>query len=760
MADIKVVIQLQDTVERDEIKSLETPSYVNNASIQKTGEQLNNLSTKSNGVNMKSWANLTYKNGEYVGSLSLADGIVGGANTQLIEQYGYNGYVFGAVPESKQLTVTLEVVGKNIDSIIIYGDKTANQFPTKAYRDGNQNDIIYSDDPVWAIKFDQQSTSHTLTFLEWNRANYNACITYVAELKNELTLDKSYIKSIESLSQSTGQPKNIYYGVVPSSGSVEIIDIDGELYDMVNDGFIKNSNIAIECVANNKVFSSQISIDTNYNQNKVLELEMSDELNKLETLYYPGYKKSTQSKTLYDLFVDVIQSFNAKYDADFIDGYIVDSDIKRHLQNIVYLTPYISYNTYKNVLDNICNVAQLQMIWDKDNYPKFILANKKLDGTETVLSIPSKIQFNQSQKDMIVKNKVECVKYNGARVITQINKTFKTNTIDTSKYLPTEDKNVKITKQENEFFRGTSASVVMTQGARVESKVVSGSFEVEKRNEIQKLYKDIEVFVVGKRYSQLQYDQSLYKPDYNSQSYWEDAENSLIKYGIAVRSSEDLNELISSLSLTYNSLKSNGQKTLSVANNDSIVVTEYDDKYVVSYNIMVYAGSYYVEGGGQSLANSGGEIKIIKNITFSINGDIVNVEFEDVTTSIGDESSSNYFTLKENEMLQNSATINGESIGMFIGNDIISQYAEGISTAKITICCADIFDINGNKVKNWANGELVDVGDILRVEKDNLGNSRYKYANSTDMLFKVTGRKFRYSGVPMLDLELQEVKII
>ena len=35
MADIKVVVQLQDTVE-DEIKSLESPTAVNNASIQKT----------------------------------------------------------------------------------------------------------------------------------------------------------------------------------------------------------------------------------------------------------------------------------------------------------------------------------------------------------------------------------------------------------------------------------------------------------------------------------------------------------------------------------------------------------------------------------------------------------------------------------------------------------------------------------------------------------------------------------------------------
>lgn len=251
MADIKVVIQLQDTTEVDKITGLGSSAEVNNASIQKTNGSFGSLSTKNNGTNMKSWAKQTYKNGEYVGSLSLADGYVGGADTQLIEQYGYNGYVFGAVPESKQLTVTLEVRGENVDSIIVYGDKNANQFPTKAYRDGDTTDIIYSDNATWAIKFDSVASSHTITFLEWNRADYNACITYVAELKNELTLDKSWIKSVESLSQSTGQPKEIYYGVTPSSGSIEIIDRNSEIKDYLQDGILDITNTPIDIYCNN-----------------------------------------------------------------------------------------------------------------------------------------------------------------------------------------------------------------------------------------------------------------------------------------------------------------------------------------------------------------------------------------------------------------------------------------------------------------------------------------------------------------------------
>ena len=59
----------------------------------------------------------------------------------------------------------------------------------------------------------------------------------------------------------------------------------------------------------------------------------------------------------------------------------------------------------------------------------------------------------------------------------------------------------------------------------------------------------------------------------------------------------------------------------------------------------------------------------------------------------------------------------------------------------------DYNDINGNIVKNWQNGDILDVGDILTFE-DEKGT------------WIITGRNFRYAGVPMLDLELQEVKLI
>ena len=72
--------------------------------------------------------------------------------------------------------------------------------------------------------------------------------------------------------------------------------------------------------------------------------------------------------------------------------------------------------------------------------------------------------------------------------------------------------------------------------------------------------------------------------------------------------------------------------------------------------------------------------------------------------------------------------------------------------------CGDYYDSNGEIIKNWSNGEILEIGDIIRVDKDNNGNSLWKYSNGSEMYWRVIGRNFRYAGVPLIDLQLQEVK--
>ena len=438
MADIKVVIQLQDTAE-DEITDLGSSSEVNNASIQKTNGSFGSLSTKNDGTNMKSWANVIKDsegnvvskvvNGETIsrGILSLADGYVGGADTKLVEQYGYNGYVFGAVPESKQLTVTLEVRGENIDSIIIYGDKNANQFPTKAYRDGDTNDVIYSDDATWAIKFDSALNSHSITFLEWNRTNYNACITYVAELKKELTLDKSWIKSVESLSQSTGQPKDIYYGITSSNGSSEILDINDELYDYINDGIIGNANLKIDIYANGKSVQSHITKDTSYDNSKILSFELYNSLSKWDNIKFKGIEYSSNTSLLNileSIFLDTGYVKSADKVYSMLDDYTIHNglqvSIKEYLSNINIPYPYLKSSSLREAVDKVCALAQLNVIENNIGEIKFVSSRPIVDKNKTIIKITPRQIVSKPYKDVIVKNKYNGINLTQNKVIDAI----------------------------------------------------------------------------------------------------------------------------------------------------------------------------------------------------------------------------------------------------------------------------------------------------------------------------------------------------
>lgn len=745
MADIKVVIQLQDTIE-DIIDKLGSSSEVNNASIQKTGEQLNELSTKTDGANLKSWAN---------GYLSLADGVVGGANTKLIKQYGYNGYMFGAVPKDKKLTVTLEIIGKYIDSIIIYGDKNANQFPTKAYRDGNPNDIIYSDDPIWAIGFDNQANSHTITFLEWNREDYNACITYVAELKNELTLDKSWIKSVESLSQSTGQPKNIYYGVVPNSGRLELLDINGELYDYVSDGIIKNSNVPMSIKVNNKNVQEHISIESDY-ANRTLAVELSDFLSNFDNIYYKGFSYNGASASLHDIIIDAQNSLPSMYK----NKIVLSEDFVNKTSAIIYTTPFVPYMTYKSFLNKVCEVTQTQFIQKDDGNFTFVDATHTFNDISSVIVVPSKvISANSSSKDTLLKNKVKRVEYRESTFVRDTNKAIESLTIDST---PNKNRLVTNKQVDYNYYNNSVTGVRYMQGARIENVIYNGSFDIPKSVSIEKLNSASISIDIGKKIDNSTATVQTISPSLydlsdvtTQESLWRDFDRAFSgNYIFWGASSIPTNtNPLSDISLTYTDIVDTNSKTLSLKHNNYANIIENEDSYTITYSVNVFTAKYYLESVGGQYGNANCEINYVERFTISVKGVSSTLEFTTDINKIGDAESIDYISLSDNELSQK-----GLNIYESVANNILEEYNNGLSTAKVTVCCIDLYNINGDLAKDWSVGDIIEVGDILRIDKDNDGNSMWKYANGEPMYWRVTSRNFRKVGVPMLDLELQEVK--
>ena len=159
----------------------------------------------------------------------------------------YDGVRFDETAADGSLDITLTVTASGSDGlvhgIVVYGDFSALQWATEAVLDDGTT--IKSDDEIWAIRWNTPAKTHTVTFKKWNRANYNACFTHFTVLPSVLEFNKSRVRHIESLSQCTGQRDTLWYGVIWNTGSVQIYDTDGEIYDYIRDGIIEDEQMPI-----------------------------------------------------------------------------------------------------------------------------------------------------------------------------------------------------------------------------------------------------------------------------------------------------------------------------------------------------------------------------------------------------------------------------------------------------------------------------------------------------------------------------------
>lgn len=757
MTDIKLRIEVNPNAETEtlgnitnKVNDIGSNANLSNASFKanSNGVYINTSNPKESGREMLSWGENGILKFDSAGNLSS-----NGTDTgYLASETEPDEFVWGVVPSTKKYSVKLTFSNAtSLKDIVIYGDSTAKQFPTKAIIDGSRT--IYSDDPKWAINMETESDTHTIEFTEWNRANYNACLTKIRVMLQYYEIDKfNGLQSVESLSQSTSDPKSIAYGVLASSGNANIVDISGEIADMIQDGIIPNSNVPAELYVNGNKIQEHIITDSDYDIDNIFSIQMSNDLSRLN-LYYKGYKKVNIQCSLYDLIVDVFQSLdNAKYTINYIDSILLGQDLKAYTQSIIYPTPFISYLTYNNVIKNICEIGQFQFIINQYGNPQFINARPIYSG-EKFIKIPTYIQSSKTQKDVIIKNKVELVKYNPSYLLKEINKTVATQTI-----IPSTSISTPISLVDYYYKRGTSLGAIFTQAARVEGIVASGSFEIDKNPTIQKVNKDVQYSVSGRKWSNVSFPPTLYSSAYDPQSKWESQTNSLMRSGVSpIGSPTSFETPLSNASFDYTPIASGDKDNVNISFSNSVELQETSDKYIITYNILVKTNTFYIQSSGQELNSSQGEIQIIDVINFSINGDSVSIAFKDETINVGNAISKNILTLENNEMLQENVSFNGMLIGNVIGQNIINTYKNGIFTCNTTIQCNNMYFNDGTLAKNWANGEILQVGDFVRIDKDNNGTSLYKYQDGSDIIWRITGRKFKYDGVPLIDLELQEL---
>lgn len=341
----------------------------------------------------------------------------------------YDGVRFGETDENGLLDLTLTVTAAGEDGlvqgVIVYGDFYALQYATEAELDDGT--IIKSDDEVWAIRWNEPAKTHTVTFKKWNRANYNACFTHLTVLPSVLEFDRRKLRHVDSLSQCTGQRDTIWYGVIWNTGSIEIWDSDGEIYDYIKDGIIEDTQMPI--IIENKGRHGATALQHHLNarasyeiETRMLKIELTNKLEAWDTMKYAG-RALTEACTAWELLVEVFGTIG--YTEDDVKAMCdkkipvlipstktnIEMTVEDFFRAVTIPYPYLEESTFREAITKFCQLGMLWCYCDDDDNIKFVSARPKLlqGELDRAYTWPNSRKYGTTTRDLFLRNRFKKV---------------------------------------------------------------------------------------------------------------------------------------------------------------------------------------------------------------------------------------------------------------------------------------------------------------------------------------------------------------
>lgn len=389
----------------------------------------NNISKSPYGTTIHSKQNEveeTKYNGFIVGTSKIGDGTV-------IDTNSYDGYMFSEVADDEgKCELEIEIYGDDIISLIFAFDDFLKQYPktytiidsngnTNTYENNKENPYIISITKLVAGAYQTKK----IIFNNWNRPNYNVCFKNIESVEVEMLLNKGFIIKEEFTSQKTTNASDINYGILSSTGKIELFDKDNSIYNNAQLGYLDSYTYSLYTYINNKLISSNISIDAPfYSQENHLDISLADNI----SLWYDvdfDTKEFTENTNLYDIISEVFIKLGYNNDdiekmcstiinttyKDEIEEYVYEEEISvmNYLKSIIMDAFKIEKTSIGNVLNDICTVAQLNIYIDNDNNVKIVSARPLMTKKEEVLVIPFNKQISRLEYDMVVSNRINKV---------------------------------------------------------------------------------------------------------------------------------------------------------------------------------------------------------------------------------------------------------------------------------------------------------------------------------------------------------------
>ena len=342
---------------------------------------------------------------------------------------GFNGYVFGYCDSGGLGNLEFTISGSEISVAVFYFNQLAGQWAIEALVDEGTADeqTLYSDDNIWAIKFLTASASHTIKFTKWSVPYYSMCITHIEALANTLEFTNQWISDLNSTTQKTNDPVKPVYSVLANYGDMSVTDRDKELKDYVQDGIFPTLNFEIILYINGKQIQSHTAIVTPYENNSMtFGMEMTNKLSQWDNLMYTGYTITAGTTiTAYDLLVDMITTaiptltepdVAEMCDTIMVNEYYQDT-VEEHLKNIII--PAVGSaievlpDTLRISVEKICLLGQLQVYENDDGEVKFVNDRPYATATEKAAAkvIPLSMQRTSLIYEVLLTNSYTNVLY-------------------------------------------------------------------------------------------------------------------------------------------------------------------------------------------------------------------------------------------------------------------------------------------------------------------------------------------------------------
>lgn len=567
------------------------------------------------------------------------------------------------------------------------------------------------------------------------------------------SVDGSRINSIKSLVQSNSDASSIFYGVVSSTGSVDISDVNGEIKNLIEDDIIDYSGVKLDVFAKNNKIASHKTGDSEYD-NDLLNITLTDELSDVSTATYsnPNESNYLSSVSGFGLLNAICVKSTPKISMPSQKGFIPNGN------GIIGVYEYLNLIKFKDIdlklsgddsitlLNEFCSATQTSIYVDNNGKPVITPARPICPSLSSAplrskgIFIPQKYIYENRPKSLFLKNKIKRVEMSVDELAVE----------DLSIRNLTTDPRTLEEFQNKAFF---------------ESEDINVSEGLDTSNAI---YEDENYYVFSRTVSSdgyiyidpTEYTIGYYAPEntsghqlYYILDYGSDGNKFVLNNHLSVQDFiTSLNNYLSKVD--YETARLAYPVMCGFLKSD---MTQSRNEYTIVYAILksaiernnLYRFFILPKPTERTMGPHGGGWIQIPKRRYTKKTNTV-----EITTSDSFKANES-IKLNTGNFLTAHSTIllDGEEVSLvnYLGQGILYDYSNGIKTKSVQIVCGDLYFVEDRDklAVNWNYGELLNIGDIVQIEDETYKDGNY-------INWKITGLEFVFDGETYCNLELQE----